>query len=146
MAGSNLYTGTLDLLILKAVSWGPRHGYAIGRWIRETTEDALVVQEGVLYPALHRLERRGLLEEEWRRSETGRDAKYYTLTAAGRRELRAETSRWVEHTAPSTARSPSRRRRSSCRARFASPIAVATSPTRSDSISRCAPASSSSAG
>ena len=97
MAGSNLYTGTLDLLILKAVSWGPRHGYAIGRWIRDTTEDVLVVQEGVLYPALHRLERRGLLEEEWRRSETGRDAKYYTLTAAGRRELRAETSRWVEH-------------------------------------------------
>ena len=98
MAGSNLYTGTLDLLILKAISWGPRHGYAIGRWIRETTEDVLVVQEGVLYPALHRLERRGLLEEEWRRSETGRDAKYYTLTTAGRRELRAETSRWVEHT------------------------------------------------
>ena len=98
MAGSNLYTGTLDLLILKAVSWGPRHGYAIGRWIRETTDDVLVVQEGVLYPALHRLERRGLLKEEWRRSETGRDAKYYTLTTAGRRELRTETSRWLEHT------------------------------------------------
>ena len=98
MAGSNLYTGTLDLLILKAVCWGPRHGYAIGRWIRETTEDVLVVQEGVLYPALHRLERRGLLKEEWRRSETGRDAKYYTLTPAGRRELRDETSRWMEHT------------------------------------------------
>ena len=98
MAGSNLYTGTLDLLVLKAVSWGPRHGYAIGRWIRETTDDVLVVQEGVLYPALHRLERRGLLKEEWRRSETGRDAKYYTLTTAGRRELRAETSRWIEHT------------------------------------------------
>jgi len=98
MAGSNLYTGTLDLLVLKAVSWGPRHGYAIGRWIRETTDDVLVVQEGVLYPALHRLERRGLLREEWRRSETGRDAKYYTLTTAGRRALRAETSRWIEHT------------------------------------------------
>jgi transcriptional regulator len=98
MAGSNLYTGTLDLLILKAVSWGPRHGYAVGRWIRETTEDVLNVQEGVLYPALHRLERRGLLKEEWRRSETGRDAKYYTLTAAGRRELREELARWNEHT------------------------------------------------
>jgi transcriptional regulator len=98
MSGSNLYTGTLDLLILKAVSWGPRHGYAIGRWIRETTDDVLVVQEGVLYPALHRLERRGLLKEDWRRSETGRDAKYYTLTAAGRRELRDETSRWRQHT------------------------------------------------
>ena len=98
MPGSNLYTGTLDLLVLKAVSWGPRHGYAIGRWIRDTTEDVLVVQEGVLYPALHRLERRGLLKEEWRRTETGRDARYYTLTAAGRRELRDETSRWLEHT------------------------------------------------
>jgi PadR family transcriptional regulator PadR len=98
MSGSNLYTGTLDLLILKAVSWGPSHGYAIGRWIRETTEDVLVVQEGVLYPALHRLERRGLLKEEWRRTETGRDAKFYSLTGAGRRELRAEVSRWLEHT------------------------------------------------
>jgi transcriptional regulator len=97
MSGSNLYTGTLDLLVLKAVSWGPRHGYAIARWIRETTEDVLVVQEGVLYPALHRLERRGLLKEEWRRSETGRDAKFYSLTAAGRRELRDETSRWLQH-------------------------------------------------
>jgi DNA-binding PadR family transcriptional regulator len=58
----------------------------------------LVVQEGVLYPALHRLERRGLLKEEWRRSETGRDAKYYSLTAAGRKQLRDEMSRWVEHT------------------------------------------------
>jgi PadR family transcriptional regulator PadR len=95
MSGSNLYTGTLDLLILKAVSWGPSHGYAIGRWIRETTEDVLVVQEGVLYPALHRLER---LKEDWRRTETGRDAKFYSLTAAGRRELRDEMSRWVEHT------------------------------------------------
>jgi transcriptional regulator len=97
MPGSNLYTGTLDLLILRAVSWGPRHGYAIGRWIRETTDDVLVVQEGVLYPALHRLERRGLLKEEWRRSETGRDAKYYGLTPSGRKQLREETSRWVEH-------------------------------------------------
>ena len=98
MSGSNLYTGTLDLLVLKALSWGPRHGYAIGRWIRETTDDVLVVQEGVLYPALHRLERRGLLKEEWRRSETGRDAKYYSLTATGRKQLRDEMSRWVEHT------------------------------------------------
>ena len=98
MPGSNLYTGTLDLLILKAVSWGPRHGYAIGRWIRDTTEDVLVVQEGVLYPALHRLERRALLSEEWRRSETGRDAKYYALTTAGRKQLREELSRWHAHT------------------------------------------------
>ena len=60
MAGSDLFTGTLDILILKALTWGPRHGYAIGRWIRETTEDVLAVQEGALYPALHRLERRGV--------------------------------------------------------------------------------------
>jgi PadR family transcriptional regulator PadR len=59
MAGSDLYTGTLELLILKAISWGPRHGYAVGRWIRETTSDVLSVQEGALYPALHRLERKG---------------------------------------------------------------------------------------
>lgn len=97
MAGSDLYTGTLDLLILKAVSWGPRHGYAIGRWIRETTSDVLNVQEGALYPALHRLERKNFLDEEWRESETGRQAKYYSLTTAGRAHLRAERKRWEEY-------------------------------------------------
>ena len=97
MAGSDLYTGTLELLILKAVSWGPRHGYAIGRWIRETTSDVLVVQEGALYPALHRLERKGLVSEEWRLSETGRQAKYYTLTPQGRTHLRAERKRWEQY-------------------------------------------------
>jgi len=97
MAGSDLYTGTLDLLILKAVSWGPRHGYAIGRWIRETTSDVLVVQEGALYPALHRLERKAWLSEEWRESETGRQAKYYSLTADGRAALRTERKRWKEY-------------------------------------------------
>src|SRR5215210_3892490 len=91
---SDLFVGTLDILVLKAVSWGPRHGYAIGRWIRETTEDVLTVQEGVLYPALHRLERKGLLAEEWALSETGRQAKFYSLTAAGRAHLRAELARW----------------------------------------------------
>jgi transcriptional regulator len=97
MAGSDLYTGTLELLILKAVSWGPRHGYAIGRWIRETTSDVLVVQEGALYPALHRLERKSMLSEEWGESETGRQAKYYTLTPAGRAHLRAERKRWEQY-------------------------------------------------
>ena len=97
MAGSDLYTGTLELLILKAVSWGPRHGYGIGRWIRETTSDVLVVQEGALYPALHRLERKSLLSEEWRQSETGRQAKYYSLTLAGRTHLRAERKRWEQY-------------------------------------------------
>lgn len=94
MPGSDLFTGTLDILILKALTWGPRHGYAIGRWIRETTEAVLVVQEGALYPALHRLERRGLISEQWGETDTGREAKYYTLTPAGRAHLRAELTRW----------------------------------------------------
>jgi PadR family transcriptional regulator, regulatory protein PadR len=97
MAGSDLFVGTLDVLILKAVSWGPTHGYAIGRWIRRTTNDGLQVQEGALYPALHRLERKGLLEEEWGVSETGREAKYYKLTSAGRRQLRTEVARWKQY-------------------------------------------------
>lgn len=95
MAGSDLFTGTLDILILKAVSWGPSHGYAIGRWIRETTSDDVIVQEGALYPALHRLERKSWLAEEWGLTDTGREAKYYTLTTAGRAHLRAEAKRWT---------------------------------------------------
>ena len=91
---SDLFVGTLDILVLKAVSWGPRHGYAIGRWIRDTTADALTVQEGALYPALHRLEKRGLLAEEWRVTDTGREAKFYSLTTSGRAQLRAEVERW----------------------------------------------------
>jgi transcriptional regulator len=97
MAGSDLYTGTLDVLILKALSWGPTHGYAIGRWIRQTTEDALEVQEGALYPALHRLERKGWLKDEWGLTETGRQAKFYELTPAGQKQLRAEIARWTRH-------------------------------------------------
>jgi transcriptional regulator len=94
MAGSDLYVGTLDVLILKALSWGPMHGYGIGRWIRQTTEDVLAVQEGALYPALHRLQRRGWLDDEWGVTETGREAKYYRLTPVGRRQLRSEVERW----------------------------------------------------
>jgi transcriptional regulator len=94
MAGSDLYTGSLELLILKALSWDAQHGYAIGRWIRQTTRDMLVVQEGALYPALHRLERRGYLEELWGVSETGREAKFYRLSPSGRKRLREETLRW----------------------------------------------------
>ncbi len=97
MAGSDMFTGTLDVLILKALSWGPRHGYAVGRWIRETTRETLVVQEGALYPALHRLERRGLVSEEWGVSDTGREAKFYTLTPKGRAHLRSEIERWTTH-------------------------------------------------
>jgi transcriptional regulator len=91
---SDLFVGTLDILVLKAVSWGPRHGYAIGRWIRETTSDDVIVQEGALYPALHRLERRGWLAEEWGVTDTGREAKYYSITTEGRAHLRAEAKRW----------------------------------------------------
>jgi PadR family transcriptional regulator, regulatory protein PadR len=94
---SDVFTGTLDLLILKALTWGPRHGYAVGKWIRDTTRDALVVQEGALYPALHRLERRELVSEEWGVSDTGRPAKFYALTSRGRAHLRAETERWQTH-------------------------------------------------
>ncbi|MDX2060743.1 MAG: PadR family transcriptional regulator [Gemmatimonadales bacterium] len=94
MAGSDLFTGSLDLLILKALSWGPRHGYAVGRWIRDTTEEEILVQEGALYPALHRLERRGLVAEEWGLTDTNREAKFYRLTAEGRRRLRDEAERW----------------------------------------------------
>jgi transcriptional regulator len=97
MAGSDLYTGTLDLLVLKALSWGPMHGYAINKWIRERTGDAVIVSEGSLYPALHRLQRQGLLNEEWGVTDRKREAKYYSLTAAGRAHLRAETERFTAH-------------------------------------------------
>ena len=103
MAGSDLFVGTLDVLILKALSWGPMHGYGIGRWIRQTTEEALTIQEGALYPALHRLQRKGWLEEEWGLTETGREAKYYKLTAAGRRQLRMEIARWQTYARAVTA-------------------------------------------
>lgn len=97
MAGSDLFTGTLDLVILRTLRWAPMHGYAIGRWIRRTTEGVLDVDEGALYPALHRLEKSGLVESEWRRTETGRRARFYALTAAGRERLAAETRRWGEY-------------------------------------------------
>ena len=103
MPGSDLYTGSLDLLILKAVSWGPLHGYGIGRWIRQSTEDVLTIQEGALYPALHRMERKGLLAEEWGTSETNREAKFYRLTPAGRRQLKEELTRWRSYARVMTA-------------------------------------------
>jgi len=103
MAGSDLFTGSLDLLILKAVSWGPLHGYAIGRWIRQSTSDVLSIQEGALYPALHRLERKGLLEEEWGLTETNREAKFYRLTPAGRKHLTREVARWRDYSRVMTA-------------------------------------------
>jgi transcriptional regulator len=90
----DLLQGTLDLLILKALAWGPRHGYAVATWIRSTTRDDLNIEDGALYTALHRMEQRGWLESEWGITENNRRAKYYALTDAGRRELAAARSRW----------------------------------------------------
>jgi transcriptional regulator len=91
---SDLLQGTLDLLILQVVSLGPLHGYAIAQRLQQISQDALQVQQGSLYPALHRLEDREWLKAEWRASETGRDAKFYVLTKAGRRQLEHERSDW----------------------------------------------------
>jgi PadR family transcriptional regulator PadR len=93
-----LLQGTLDALILKTLSWGPRHGYAIARWLEEATGDALRIEEGSLYPALYRMERRGWIEAEWGISELNRKAKFYRLTPAGRRQLEAETEQWSQFT------------------------------------------------
>src|ERR1051326_1057039 len=87
----DLLQGTLDLLVMKTLARGPMHGYSIAEFIHETSEDVLRVEEGALYPALHRLELRGLLASEWGLSENNRRAKYYKLTAAGRKQLTAET-------------------------------------------------------
>ncbi|HEX4168532.1 MAG TPA: PadR family transcriptional regulator [Bryobacteraceae bacterium] len=89
-----LIRGTLDVLILKALVWGPLHGYAITNLIRRQTDEALLVEEGTLYPALWRLESKGLVETEWGLSENNRRAKFYRLTPAGRRHLRQETKTW----------------------------------------------------
>ncbi len=92
-----LISGTLDVLVLKALSWGPRHGYGIGRWIHENTDSALDVEEGALYPALHRMERRGWLESRWGKTSLGRRAKFYGLTPKGRRQLKLQTKRWLRY-------------------------------------------------
>ena len=92
-----LLRGTLDLLILKTLSHGPLHGYGVSLAIRRATGDALQVDEGALYPALRRLEKRGLLEAEWRNSDTGRDAKFYELTPAGESGLASEMSKWTRY-------------------------------------------------
>ena len=94
-----LIRGTLDVLILKALAWGPLHGYAITSLIRRQTDDALLVEEGTLYPALWRLEKQGCVEAEWGLSANNRKAKYYGLTANGRRHLRAETRTWEAYAA-----------------------------------------------
>ena len=91
----DLLQGTLDLLILKTLSWGPAHGYAIARWIQQLTGEVLTVGEGSLYPALHRLEARGWVQPDWRISDNNRRAKFYSLTTDGRRQLKAETETWA---------------------------------------------------
>lgn len=97
MPGNDLYTGTLDVIVLTALSNGVLHGYAIGSWIRKHSQEALAVREGVLYPALHRLERRNLVTARWGKTETGRRARFYSLTKAGRQHLETETKRLAEH-------------------------------------------------
>ena len=88
--------GTLDALILKTLSWGPRHGYAISRWLSDSSSDAIQVEEGSLYPALYRMERERWIEAEWGVSELGRRARFYKLTPKGRKQLLAETRRFAE--------------------------------------------------
>jgi transcriptional regulator len=92
-----LLRGTLDVLILKALSWGPRHGYAVAEWVRMVTDGQLLVEEGPLYTALHRLEQKGWLAAEWGYSENNRKAKYYQLSRSGRQQLRAEVSSWERY-------------------------------------------------
>ena len=96
---TDVLRGTLDLLVLKTLSWGPRHGYAIARWIEQTTDDALRIEEGSLYPALYRMERRGWIDAAWGKSEVGQRIKIYSLTTKGRAQLRAESAQWSYFTA-----------------------------------------------
>ncbi len=91
-----LMQGTLDLLVLQVLQWGPQHGHGIGQAIRIRSQDVLQVEHGSLYPALHRLERQGWLASEWKMSEAGRRARFYRLTPKGRRQLLAEQSRWKQ--------------------------------------------------
>lgn len=93
---AELLQGTLDMLILKALSSGPRHGYGVARWIHATTGDSLQIEEGSLYPALHRMERRGWVASQWGQSESNRRAKYYRLTRSGRAQLGREVKAWEQ--------------------------------------------------
>jgi PadR family transcriptional regulator len=96
-ASLSLLRGTLDLLILRALAAGPRHGYEVSEWLDVTTDGTLLLEEGTLYPALHRLERKGWLEAEWGLSENNRRAKYYRLTTAGRGRLGEEAASWSRY-------------------------------------------------
>lgn len=90
----DLIQGTLNVLVLKTLSWGPMNGYAIAQWVRQTTEGDIELEEGALYPALHRMEHRGWIAAEWGRSANNRRAKFYRLTPLGRRMLRARAESW----------------------------------------------------
>jgi transcriptional regulator len=90
-----LLQGTLDILILKTLSWGPMHGYGIASWIEQQTKDTIQVEEGSLYPALHRMERKGWITSDWQLTENRRRAKLYQLTRAGRRQLLSDLSEWT---------------------------------------------------
>lgn len=94
VANVDLLQGTLDVLVLKTLSWGPMHGYAVARSLQQLTDDVLRIEEGSLYPALHRMERRGWVASDWGLSENNRRARYYRLTAEGRKQLRTEASTW----------------------------------------------------
>jgi PadR family transcriptional regulator PadR len=94
---SDLLHGTLDVLVLKTLSWGPMHGYAISTWIEQRTRSELEIVDAALYKALHRLESGGAIEAEWGVSDTNRRAKYYSLTRKGRQMLRAETATWKRY-------------------------------------------------
>ena len=93
----NIFRSSLDLVILKALSWGPRHGYAVAEWIEMATRSTVLVEEGTLYPALHRLERKRWVETEWGISANNRRAKFYQLSESGRAQLRSETPTWLRH-------------------------------------------------
>ena len=95
MASRDSLRGTLEILILKILTWGPRHGYAIARWLEDSSSQVLRIEDGSLYPALYRMEQRGLIKSDRRMSELERPAKFYQLTPAGRRHLRAETAQWL---------------------------------------------------
>jgi PadR family transcriptional regulator, regulatory protein PadR len=96
---SSLLHGTLDALVLKTLAGGPRHGYSIARFIEASSGDAVLVEEGSLYPALYRMERRGWIESGWGMSELGRKAKFYRLTPAGRKQLKLQTENWAQFSA-----------------------------------------------
>jgi transcriptional regulator len=97
MADLDLLQGTLDTLVLKTLSWGPRHGYAVARWIKDTSDGALSVEDRALYVALHRLEERGWVDSQWGLSENNRKAKFYELTAAGRRQLSSKATEFRDY-------------------------------------------------